>query len=70
MRSAAVGLLRMYQRTLSPLFYGSCRFEPSCSEYMRQAIERHGVIRGFGLGVFRLMRCHPLCRGGYDPVPQ
>jgi len=59
----------MYQRLVSPLLGPACRFEPTCSEYSRQAIEKYGVFRGTWLGVRRIGRCHPLHRGGFDPVP-
>jgi hypothetical protein len=62
-------LLRAYQLFVSPLLGPHCRFTPSCSEYMRQAILRHGLGRGSWLGVCRLLRCHPLHAGGIDPVP-
>ena len=65
----ALGLIRVYQLFLSPLFAGSCRFLPSCSAYAAEAVERHGAMRGLWLAVCRLARCHPLCRGGVDPVP-
>lgn len=68
MRRLLVFLIRLYQRT-SRFRPAVCRFEPTCSEYMAQAILRHGVIKGIGLGLWRLMRCNPFCRGGYDPVP-
>jgi putative membrane protein insertion efficiency factor len=65
----ALSLIRGYQVAVSPMFRGSCRFLPSCSEYAAEAIARHGVIRGVWLAARRLARCHPLCAGGYDPVP-
>jgi putative membrane protein insertion efficiency factor len=67
--AAALGLLRTYKLLISPYFAGSCRFLPSCADYTREAIERHGVARGVWLGLKRLSRCHPLCQGGHDPVP-
>ena len=69
MRSLALLLIRLYQSLLSPAFRGSCRHLPSCSEYAREAIERHGAARGLWLALRRLMRCHPLGTSGYDPVP-
>jgi putative membrane protein insertion efficiency factor len=68
MTSAALGLVRAYQLTLSRVLPSSCRFYPSCSEYTRQAIERYGVTQGIWLGAKRLARCHPFNPGGYDPV--
>jgi hypothetical protein len=62
-------VLGMYQRWLSPMLPHSCRFVPTCSEYAMDAIERHGAWRGCWLTLGRLLRCHPLARAGYDPVP-
>jgi hypothetical protein len=62
-------LIAAYQRLLSPLLPRSCRFYPSCSSYAAEAIRRHGPVRGLGLAARRLLRCHPLHPGGYDPVP-
>ncbi len=62
-------LLRLYQLVLSPLLGPHCRFAPSCSEYARQALLRHGVWRGSLLAARRLARCHPRHPGGWDPVP-
>ena len=64
-----VALIRVYQWILSPWLAPACRFEPSCSQYAIQAIERHGPLRGPWLAVRRLARCHPLGDHGYDPVP-
>jgi uncharacterized protein len=67
----ALFALRVYKAYLSVLFAGSCRFEPSCSQYAYEAIERFGVARGIWLGSKRLLRCQPLSRRfGYDPVPE
>jgi hypothetical protein len=58
-----------YKRFVSPLLPPSCRFEPSCSAYAYEAIETWGVIKGSRLAIWRLARCNPFCKGGYDPVP-
>jgi putative membrane protein insertion efficiency factor len=62
--------IRLYQRFISPLLGDRCRFYPSCSTYMLQALERHGALRGLYLGTRRLLRCHPWNAGGFDEVPQ
>ena len=69
MRALALAPLRFYKRFLSPLLPPMCRFEPTCSIYMMQAIEKHGTLRGVCLGLRRLARCHPVNPGGWDPVP-
>jgi putative membrane protein insertion efficiency factor len=68
-RSAALLLLRGYKRFLSPLLPPMCRFEPTCSVYTMQAVEKYGAARGVWLGMRRLARCHPFNPGGWDPVP-
>ena len=69
MRAVAVAVLRGYKRIISPILPPMCRFEPTCSVYMTEAIEKYGVLHGGWLGVCRLFRCHPLNRGGWDPIP-
>lgn len=63
-------LLRGYQLLLSPWLGGQCRFQPSCSQYSMEAVRRHGALKGTGLSLRRLLRCHPWCAGGDDPVPR
>ena len=63
------GLIRAYQLTLSPLLGNSCRYEPSCSRYTYEAVQRYGWAKGSWMGVKRIARCHPFAKGGYDPVP-
>jgi putative membrane protein insertion efficiency factor len=68
-RQFAVLLIRLYQWTVSPLLGPTCRFHPSCSQYALEAVRRYGVLRGTGLALARLARCHPWHPGGFDPVP-
>ena len=69
MRGVALVPLRFYKRFISPLLPPMCRFEPTCSVYTMQAVEKYGVLRGVWLGIRRLGRCHPFNPGGWDPVP-
>lgn len=64
-----LSLIRIYQRTISPSLGNACRFQPSCSHYAYEAIERHGLLKGAWLAVKRLSSCRPYGRSGYDPVP-
>lgn len=68
-QSAALFLLRFYKRFISPLLPPMCRFEPTCSVYTMQAVEKYGALKGVWFGMRRLARCHPLNPGGWDPVP-
>lgn len=69
-RWPALALIRLYQLTLSRLMpSGTCRFYPTCSHYGYQAIYRHGLLKGGWLAIYRVLRCQPFSRGGYDPVP-
>jgi putative membrane protein insertion efficiency factor len=62
-------LIRVYQRCISPFLPRACRFYPTCSAYAAEAIARHGTIKGCLYALRRILRCHPFCAGGYDPVP-
>jgi putative membrane protein insertion efficiency factor len=62
-------LIATYRRWLSPAMPMACRYVPSCSEYAEEAVARHGAVRGSVLAAWRLLRCHPFARGGFDPVP-
>jgi putative membrane protein insertion efficiency factor len=66
----ALALIRFYQRFVSPLLPPTCRFEPSCSHYGYEAIQKYGLLRGGWLALQRIGRCHPFNPGGYDPVPE
>lgn len=70
MKKILVGLVRLYQRFISPLLPPSCRYYPTCSNYMLKAIQVHGVFKGVTMGIARILRCHPFARGGLDYVPQ
>jgi hypothetical protein len=70
MRAVLIALIRAYQWFVSPLLGNHCRFYPSCSQYAREAIERHGASRGVWLAIRRVARCHPWHPGGVDPVPE
>ncbi|MSN25120.1 MAG: membrane protein insertion efficiency factor YidD [Geobacter sp.] len=68
-KSILLLVIRVYQKLISPLLPQSCRFYPSCSEYSRESIIKHGLMRGLLLTVIRIGKCHPFHPGGYDPVP-
>jgi putative membrane protein insertion efficiency factor len=68
MKRALLFALRLYQRLISPLLPPACRFVPTCSQYAAEALELHGPLKGGVLAAWRLLRCHPFSRGGYDPV--
>jgi putative membrane protein insertion efficiency factor len=69
MKTIFLALIRVYQYALRPMLGSNCRFYPSCSDYAREAIEKHGALRGLWLAVRRVARCHPYHPGGFDPVP-
>jgi putative membrane protein insertion efficiency factor len=69
LRRALIGAIRFYRNAISPLTPPSCRFTPTCSAYALEAVEKYGAARGGWLAARRLLRCHPFCKGGYDPVP-
>ena len=70
MKKIFIGLIRGYQKFISPLFPPSCRYYPTCSNYSVQAIQKHGAIKGSLMGIARILRCHPFVKGGFDPVPE
>lgn len=70
MKTFLLFLLRSYKKYISPSLPPSCRFHPTCSEYAMGAVERFGAIRGSILAFWRILRCNPLCKPGYDPVPE
>lgn len=67
--SLIILLIRFYQKAISPLKISSCRFTPTCSAYAIEAIKVHGALKGGALALWRILRCNPFCKGGYDPVP-
>lgn len=69
MKALLLALVRAYQYALRPMLGANCRFYPSCSDYLREAVERHGALKGVALGVRRVGKCHPYHPGGFDPVP-
>ncbi|MES2764631.1 MAG: membrane protein insertion efficiency factor YidD [Bacteroidota bacterium] len=69
MKTILIGIITLYQRLLSPLLPASCRFHPTCSQYAKEALSRHGIIKGIWLSLKRILRCNPFHPGGFDPVP-
>ena len=65
-----LGLIKIYQNFISPLGRGVCRFQPTCSEYAYQAVEKFGPLKGLSLSSKRILKCHPLGESGYDPIPE
>lgn len=68
--SLLIKMIEFYRKHISPRKIACCRFTPTCSAYAIEAIEVHGCIKGFALAFWRILRCNPLCKGGYDPVPE
>lgn len=70
MKYLLILIIKFYKKAISPFLKPSCRFYPTCSSYSMEAIEKHGAIKGFYLSIKRILRCQPLSKGGYDPVPE
>ena len=70
MKTILIAIIKFYHMAISPFLPKACRFTPTCSEYAVEAIGKFGVIRGLLLATYRILRCNPFCRGGYDPVPE
>ena len=70
MKAILLGIISFYQRSISPCFPSRCRFTPTCSAYAKEAIQKHGAVKGLYLAIRRFLRCHPFYKGDYyDPVP-
>lgn len=69
MSYVVIAILKAYKRLISPLLPSACRFHPTCSVYMMEAVEKNGAARGIAMGVRRILKCHPFHAGGFDPVP-
>lgn len=69
MKKIFIYLIKFYQKAISPLKKPCCRFRPTCSDYAVEAFEIHGAFKGLFLSLWRVLRCNPFCKGGYDPVP-
>jgi uncharacterized protein len=68
MKYLLLDLLVVYKAAVSPFLPPACRFEPTCSEYTKQAVEKYGALKGTWMGIRRILRCQPFCKGGHDPV--
>jgi uncharacterized protein len=69
MKALLLSVIHFYQRRISPMLGARCRFHPTCSHYAAEALQKHGLIKGMLLSTWRVLRCQPFCKGGYDPVP-
>lgn len=69
MKHVIKAIIWFYQKAISPYTRNSCRFTPTCSEYAKQALDKHGALKGTALSIWRVLRCNPFGKGGYDPVP-
>ena len=69
MKTVFVTLICAYQKIISPILPKACRFYPTCSQYAIEALEKYGMVKGSLLTIWRILRCNPFCKGGYDPVP-
>ncbi len=69
MKYVLIFLIKVYQKTISPLFPSSCRFYPTCSHYASRALRKYGFFKGIFLAIKRILKCHPFHAGGFDPVP-
>ncbi|MCL2593818.1 MAG: membrane protein insertion efficiency factor YidD [Defluviitaleaceae bacterium] len=69
MKKAILKIITFYKKFISPMLPDACRFSPTCSEYAFEAVSKHGVFKGAFLSVYRILRCNPFCKGGFDPVP-
>ena len=69
-KTVVLRLLRAYRWAISPMFSPACRYVPTCSEYAMEAVDRYGMMRGGRMAIWRVLRCHPFAKGGYDPVVQ
>ena len=68
MKRILMALIRFYQKFISPMFPPRCRYIPTCSQYALEAVAKYGALKGGGMALLRILRCHPFAKGGYDPV--
>ncbi len=69
MKTVSLFIIAFYRKYISPLFPSCCRFQPTCSQYAAEAVSKYGFFKGWALSLWRIIRCNPFCKGGYDPVP-